>query len=1064
MNVSAPFIARPIATMLLSLGLLLAGVVAYFFLPVAPLPSVDIPTIVVFASRPGADPETMATSIAAPLERRLGEIAGVTELTSTSGTGSATIVVQFDINRDIDGAAHDVQAAINAATADLPSDLPTRPYFRKFNPAQAPIMTIALTSDTLSMGQVYDAADTVLGQRLSQVSGVSQVQVNGAEKPAVRVQVDPAAAAAAHVSGQDVYAAVRAANVDGAVGSLQAPDHAESLWLNGQISRAADYRGLVLKSSGSAVTRLSDIATVIDGIANARLAASSSGKPAILLSITKLADANVIKTVDAIRAVLPQLESYLPSGIKLTIIDERTATIRASIADISVTLLITIGLVLLVVLLFMRRVVPTIAAGITVPLSIAGTLAAMWLYGFSLDNFSLMAITISVGFVVDDAIVMIENIVRHIERGEPPLQAALNGARQIGFTVISISISLVAVFIPILFLGGILGRLFHEFATTLTLAIVISAAVSLTLTPMLCGRFLTAGRAAPATGFWARVDRALETAFARTEAGYAVTLGWALRRRRLMLAVTVATVVLTVWLYGQVPKGFMPTEDTGLIQGITLASPDISFEAMQRRQRAVIAVLLRDPAIATVGSTVGGTGGFNPQLNRGNLTVSLKPLAERKLSSEAVIARLRPKLARIGGVQTFLYSAQDLRGGGRGGGSNQFVLIDQDLAELRTWAARVEDRLRSVPQIADVSSDQDRAGPQVQLIIDRQAATRLGVSVAAIDDALANAFAQRQISIIYTQRNQYQVVLEADPTLQTDPSFLDRIYVGATGNVGTSNGTPATGGISPTGSTQATGGVGVLGGAQVPLGSLVRLVRNTAPLAVRHQGQFPAATISFNTAGATSLGQATAAIQQAVLDLRMPPTVQTDFAGNARFLTDSLKSVPLLILAALGAIYIVLGVLYESLTQPLTIISTLPSAGLGALLALLATGTDLSIIAVIGILLLMGIVKKNAIMLVDFALEQERRHGRSPLAAIHAACLERFRPIIMTTLAALLGAVPLAIATGVGSELRRPLGIAICGGLIVSQILTLYTTPVVYLALQRPGRRRNTTARLAPAE
>ena len=1035
MNFSAPFIARPIGTVLLALGMLLAGAVAYFFLPVAALPSVDIPTIVVFATRPGADPETMASSIAAPLERRLGEIAGVTELTSTSGTGTSTIIVQFEVNRDLDSSAHDVQAAINAAASDLPGDLPNRPYFRKFNPAQAPIMTIALTSDTLSLLQVYDAADSVLGQRLSQVAGISQVQVSGAEKPAVRIRLNPAALAATGLAAQDVYTTVRAANVDGAVGGFEGRDRAETIGLNGQISQARDYKRLVLKRSASgAVTRLSDVASVIDATANSRVAAWFGGKPAILLTLTKLAGANVIATVDNVRAVLPQLAGYISPEIKLSIVNEGTATIRASVNHVTETLVITVILVLLVVLLFMRRAVPTIAAGVTVPLSIAGTLAAMWLDGFALDNFSLMAVTISVGFVVDDAIVMIENIIRHMEMGETAMQAAIHGSRQIGFTVLSISISLVAVFIPILFLGGILGRLLHEFATTLTLSIAISAAVSLTLTPMLCAHLLKPFRRATGHSVWARLDRGIERLLDGLLRLYARSLDWSLRWRRLMLLVTVATVGLTVWLYTVVPKGFLPTEDTGLIQGSTLASPDISFQAMAVRQRAVVDVLMRDPAIVTVGSNIGASGGFMPQINRGSVTLGLKPLAERGISSEAIIARLRPKLAAIGGMQTFLYSAQDLRGGGRSGGSNEFVLIDQNLSELRTWTALLEDKLRTVKQIADVTSDQDRAGPQVDVKIDRVAAARLGVSVAAIDNALSNAFSQRQISVIYTQRNQYQVVLETSPELQTDPSFLGRIFVGGSG------------------------------GAQVPLGSLVHLVRDTAPLAVSHQGQFPAATLSFNTVPGVALGDALKAVQQATTDLNMPPTIRTDFAGNAKFLADSLNSIPLLICAAFLAIYIVLGVLYESLTQPLTIISTLPSAGLGALLALLVIGTDLSIIAIIAILLLMGIVKKNAIMLVDFALEQERHHGRTPLQAIHEACLERFRPIIMTTLAALLGAVPLAVSTGTGSEFRQPLGIAICGGLIVSQMLTLYTTPVVYLALQRRSGRKRAAARLAAAE
>ncbi len=1021
MNFSAPFIRRPVATILLSLGLLLAGIVAYRFLPVAPLPSIDIPTIVVFAARPGADPETMATSMAAPLERRLGEIPGVTELTSTSGTGTATIVVQFDISRDIDGAGQDVQTAINAAASDLPSDLSTRPYFRKFNPAAAPIMTIALTSDTLSLGQVYDLADSVLAQRLAQVPGVGQVQVNGSEKPAVRVRVDPAALASAHLSMQDIVTALKATNVNGPVGGFDGDHRAETIELNGQLRHASEFSGLVLKTNGNAVVRLSDVAHVVDGVANARISATSDGKPAILLNITKLAGANVIKTVDRVRAVLPQLAAYIPPDLDMRVLTDSTATIRASVHDVSVTLLVTVALVIMVVALFLRRLVPTLAAGVTVPLSIAGTLAAMWFKGFSLDNFSLMALTISVGFVVDDAIVMIENIMRHIERGATPMQAALLGSREIGFTVFSISVSLVAVFIPVLFLGGILGRLFNEFAVTLTLAIAISALVSLTLTPMMCAKFL---RPVPVARRPNWLDRNFERAFAGLLGSYARSLGWALRHRRLMLLSTIATVALTIWLYGVVPKGFLPTEDTGLIQGSTQASPDVSFAAMKQRQDAVVEVLRGDPAVETISSTIGGTGGFNPQLNRGSVTIGLKPLAERGVSSEQVIARLRPALAKIGGVQTTLYSAQDLRGGGRQGGANQFVLIDQDLAELRAAAFQVADKLRTVPEISDVSSDQDRAGPQVNVVIDRTAAARLGVSVSVIDAALGDAFAQRQVSIIYTERNQYWVVVEAPPALQTDPSYLNRIRVPGAG------------------------------GAQIPLSAVTRFETGSAPLAVRHQDQFPAATISFNTTGTTSLGAANAAIQRAVDSLRLPGTVRTDFAGNARFLADSLKSIPILIVAALLAIYAILGILYESLAQPVTILSTLPSAGLGALLAMLLTGTELSIIAIIGILLLMGIVKKNAIMLVDFALAQERQHGRTPFEAIHEACLERFRPIIMTTLAALLGAVPLAFATGTGAEFRQPLGISIIGGLVVSQMLTLYTTPVVYLALQRRSRGR----------
>jgi multidrug efflux pump len=1015
MNISAPFIKRPVGTTLLTIALALAGCLGYTLLPVSPLPQVDFPTINVSANLPGASPETMASSVATPLERQFSRIAGVTEMTSTNNLGTSSITLQFELSRDINGAARDVQAAINAARSQLPANLPSNPNYRKVNPADAPIMLISLTSDTIETRAIYDLAYSVLQQKISQVDGVGQVIVGGSSLPSVRVELNPSAVNKYGIGLEQVRAALGSANANRPKGQLSNEGANWEIHASDQLLKADEYRPLIITTRNGAVVRLSDLGEVTDSVENLRAGGLANGKPAILIIIFRQPGANIIETVDNVRALIPMLQASISPSIKLAVLNDRTTTIRASVRDVELTLLLSVALVILVVFVFLRSVWATMIPSVVVPLSLLGTFGVMYLLGYSIDNLSLMALTISTGFVVDDAIVVIENITRYLENRMRPLEAAMLGARQIGFTVLSMSTSLVAVFIPILLMGGVVGRLFREFAVTLSVAIAISLIVSLTATPMMCAKLLRADQE------HGRFYRAGERAFNWMQSLYGRSLGWVLRHPQPMLLITILTICASVYLYVIVPKGFFPDQDTGRLTGNIQAAQNISFQDMRLKLTRVVEILMSDPAVSTVGAFTGGGGSTT---NTARMFISLKDLKERKASATEVIARLRPKLARVPGASTFLRPVQDINVGGRMSNAvYQYTLQADNFDDLARWTPRLQERMRSIPQLTDLNTDQQNRGLEASLTVDRDTAARLGLDAQLIDNTLYDAFGQRQVSTMYMQLNQYHVVMDVAPQFWQSPETLKNIYLQA----------PS--------------------GAQVPLSTVASYKTNTTTLAVNHQGQFPAATISFNLAPGAALGDALEAIEKAKLDIGMPSSIQATFQGTAKAFRASLANMPLLILAALVTVYIVLGVLYESYIHPITILSTLPSAGVGAILALLLFKTDLTVIALIGIILLIGIVKKNAIMMIDFALEAERAHGKETKEAIYEACLLRFRPIMMTTMAALLGGLPLALGMGTGSEMRRPLGITIVGGLIVSQMLTLFTTPVVYLYLDRLGRR-----------
>jgi len=1088
MSPSRPFILRPVATSLLMAAILLVGLVGYQLLPVSALPEVDYPTIQVLTFYPGASPTVMATTVTAPLERQLGEMQGLSQMTSTSSGGTSVIVLQFNLTIAMDVAEEEVQAAINAAQSLLPSILPAPPIYSKTNPADAPVLTLAITSDAMPLSQVEDLVDTRMAPKISQLNGVGLVSISGGQKPAVRIQANPMALSSYGINLEDLRTALTQASVNAAKGNFDGPHQDYQIEANDQLVASEDYRKVVVAYRNGAPVMLTDIARIVNGVENNRLAAWMNLTPAVILNVQRQPGANTISVVKSIKRLMPQLQANLPTGIHVTVLTDLTIAIEASVADVEFELLLTVALVVMVIFLFLRSLYATIIPSVAVPLSLIGTFAVMYALGYSLDNLSLMALTISTGFVVDDAIVMIENISRYIEAGDPPMQAALKGAAQIGFTILSLTVSLIAVLIPLLFLGDVVGRLFREFAVTLAVTIVLSAAVSLTLTPMMSARILR-NQSKQQQG---RVSRVSERVFDSMIAFYARTLKFVLGYQTVTLSVAVATLLLTVFLYIIIPKGFFPVQDTGVIQGISQASPTIGTKAMAEKQQELIKAILEDQAVTSVSSFIGADG-TNVTTNSGRMSINLKPIAQRNITASDLIRRLKSRLDRVQGIQLFMAPVQNISVDDRVSRTQyQYTLEDADAGELNVWTSRFVDRLKQMPELEDIATDQQLGGLAISLVIDRVTASRLGIAVATIDNTLYDAFGQRQINTMYTQVNQYHVVLESDPLFQADPGKLNQLYIQSNASSGTSGPgaassysssgssaagsnalttsalyTPAANTLAPPAgalssstatptSSKGAGSAGVTSSAvssAVPLSAFSHFEKTTEPLVITHQGQFPAITVSFNLAPNAALGNAITAIDAAQKDLHMPASLQAGFQGTAASFTNSLSNVPLLILAALVTVYIVLGVLYESFVHPITILSTLPSASVGAFLALLLFRQDLSMVAIIGLILLIGIVKKNGIMMVDFALQGERLEGKNATDAIYDACLLRFRPIMMTTMAALLAGLPLALGSGSGSELRRPLGIAMVGGLLVSQVLTLYTTPVIYIFFDNLVRR-----------